>query len=143
MKRKLLVIFFIAIISSLFIYKFSPKRKEVLYIGEKEYLNDIKYSNFKKYLYDNITYKELINSIDNNDYIVLKNRRVYLNQLLSESDLIIIGANNIEYNKRCNQKNTNKKYYQRIMNNNKEKLNQKLKRMISSKIIILENYCIN
>ena len=115
MKRKLLVIFFIAIISSLFIYKFSPKRKEVLYIGEKEYLNDIKYSNFKKYLYDNITYKELINSIDNNDYIVLKNRRVYLNQLLSDSDLIIIGANNIEYNKRCNQKNTNKKYYQRIM----------------------------
>ena len=127
MKRKLLVIFFIAIISTLFIYKIKPKEKNILFIGEIDYINKLEYKKYNRFLYDNITYKELTNSIKNNDFIIYKNQKIYLNQLISKSSLIIIGANNIEYNKYCNNKNLNIDLYNKNINNYKNKINKKNK----------------
>ena len=143
MKRKLLVIFFIAIILTIIIYKITPKEKIILYIGEIDFLNNIKYKKYNRFLYDNITYKELTNSIKNNDFIIYKNQKIYLNQLISKSSLIIIGANNIEYNKYCNNKNLNIDLYNKNINNYKNKINKKIKKISSAKILFLDNYCKN
>ena len=90
-KNILLVIFFFALICSIIIYKISYEDSyRVLYIGEnkKELLDN----NYETFLYDNITYKELINMIKNNDYYIMKNKNIYLNQLISSADKIIINA---------------------------------------------------
>lgn len=142
MKRILLVIFFIAIIFSIIIYNNKPTREKILFIGEKEYLENIRYNKYDKFLYDNINYKELINSIKNNDYIIIKNRKIYLNQLISDSDIILIGVNNIEYNKKCNNKNFNKEQYDKKLNIDKKYLINLIKKISYSKIIIIDNYCI-
>lgn len=142
MKRILLVIFFIAIIFSIIIYNNKPTREKILFIGEKEYLENIRYNKYEKFLYDNINYKELINSIKNNDYIIIKNRKIYLNQLISDSDIILIGVNNIEYNKKCNNKNFNKEQYDKKLNIDKKYLINLIKKISYSKIIIIDNYCI-
>ncbi len=141
MKRKLLVIFFIAVISSLLIYKNKQSEENILYIGEREYLDEINYKKYDKFLYDNITYKELINSIKNNDYITVKNKKIYLNQLISNADIIIIGANNIEYNKNCNNERLNMNYYNKKIENNKHELTKLLNKITASKIEILKNTC--
>ena len=142
MKRILLVIFFIAIIFSIIIYNNKPKREKVLFIGEKEYLENIRYNKYDKFLYDNINYKELINSIKNNDYIIIKNRKIYLNQLISDADIVVIGVNNIEYNKKCNNKNFNREQYDKKLNIDKKYLINLIKKISYSKIIIIDNYCI-
>jgi hypothetical protein len=73
MKIKLLVIFFFVSIISILIFKYYEKEEEnILYIGEKKYLNSINYNYYNLFLYDNITYKELINRIKDNDYIISK-----------------------------------------------------------------------
>ena len=142
MKRILLVIFFIAIIFSIIIYNNKPTREKILFIGEKEYLENIRYNIYDKFLYDNINYKELINSIKNNDYIIIKNRKIYLNQLISDADIILIGVNNIEYNKKCNNKNFNREQYDKKLNIDKKYLINLIKKISYSKIIIIDNYCI-
>lgn len=142
MKRILLVIFFIAIIFSIIIYNNKPTREKILFIGEKEYLENIRYNKYDKFLYDNINYKELINSIKNNDYIIIKNRKIYLNQLISDADIVLIGVNNIEYNKKCNNKNFNREQYDKKLNIDKKYLINLIKKISYSKIIIIDNYCI-
>ena len=142
MKRILLVIFFIAIIFSIIIYNNKPTREKILFIGEKEYLENIRYNIYDKFLYDNINYKELINSIKNNDYIIIKNRKIYLNQLISDADIVLIGVNNIEYNKKCNNKNFNREQYDKKLNIDKKYLINLIKKISYSKIIIIDNYCI-
>ena len=142
MKRILLVIFFIAIIFSIIIYNNKPTREKILFIGEKEYLENIRYNEYDKFLYDNINYKELINSIKNNDYIIIKNRKIYLNQLISDADIVLIGVNNIEYNKKCNNKNFNREQYDKKLNIDKKYLINLIKKISYSKIIIIDNYCI-
>ena len=142
MKRILLVIFFIAIIFSIIIYNNKPTREKILFIGEKEYLENIRYKKYDKFLYDNINYKELINSIKNNDYIIIKNRKIYLNQLISDADIVLIGVNNIEYNKKCNNKNFNREQYDKKLNIDKKYLINLIKKISYSKIIIIDNYCI-
>lgn len=142
MKRILLVIFFIAIIFSIIIYNNKPTREKILFIGEKEYLEIIRYNKYDKFLYDNINYKELINSIKNNDYIIIKNRKIYLNQLISDADIVLIGVNNIEYNKKCNNKNFNREQYDKKLNIDKKYLINLIKKISYSKIIIIDNYCI-
>lgn len=142
MKRILLVIFFIAIIFSIIIYNNKPTREKILFIGEKEYLENIRYNKYDKFLYDNINYKELINSIKNNDYIIIKNRKIYLNQLISDADIILIGVNNIEYNKKCNNKKFNREQYDKKLNIDKKYLINLIKKISYSKIIIIDNYCI-
>ncbi len=143
MNKKILVIFLIAIITSLLIYKYkkNDEIEKVLFIGEKYYLNEIKETKFNKFLYDNITYKELIKRIKSNDYVVLKNKKIYLNQLIMNSDKILIGANNKEYNVVCNNTDVNKKYIYNKINNDKKELLKLLKRITSSKIVILNNNC--
>ena len=142
MKRILLVIFFIAIIFSIIIYNNKPTREKILFIGEKEYLENNRYNKSDKFLYDNINYKELINSIKNNDYIIIKNRKIYLNQLISDADIVLIGVNNIEYNKKCNNKNFNREQYDKKLNIDKKYLINLIKKISYSKIIIIDNYCI-
>ena len=142
MKRKLLVIFFIATIISIIIYKtVNIEEKNVLFIGEKNYSNYSNNKEINKFIYDNITYKELVGRIKNNDYIVFKNKKIYLNQLIKNADEIIIGANNIEYNKICNNKEINKDYLDKKINNSKNELIFLLKRITSAKIKILNNTC--
>ena len=141
MKKILLVIFFFALISSIMIYKNRPIKEKVLFIGEKEYLKDINYDKYDVFLYDNITFKQLINSIKNNDYIIIKNKKVYLNQLLANSNKILIGVNNIEYNKKCNNKEINIQTYNNRIELYKKELLNILEKMSYSKIIIMDNYC--
>jgi len=143
MKRKLLVIFFIAIFLTIIIYKETPKKINILYIGEIDYLEKINYKKYDRFLYDNITFKELTNSIKNNDYIIFKNKKIYLNQLISKSSLIIIGANNIEYNKYCLNKELNIDLYKKKNNAYKKEISKKISKISSSKIIFLDNYCKN
>ena len=104
MKNKLLVIFLFAIISIYSIYNFSLKKNYTLYIGNYDnYLirkNSIynKYDNVSFFLYEKITYKELIKSIQSNDYMIKKWRKIYLQQLINKSNFIVIDiGDNDEY----------------------------------------------
>ena len=138
-KIKLIVIFFFAIISILIIYIFRcPKANNILILGENiDFYNDN--YNIRKYLYDNITYKELINCIKTDEKIIIKNKEVSLNELIANTDYLIINANNVEYLKRCNNKVS--EYYENIINNDKKKLILLLKRITIAKIIIIDNTC--
>ena len=91
MKNKLLVIFLFALISIIIIYSKTNKKDYTLYIGNYDNYIDIedkinnKYNNLNKYLFEKITYKELINAIKNNDYIVIKDKKIYLQQLINNA----------------------------------------------------------
>lgn len=138
-KNILLVIFFFALICSIIIYKISYEDSyRVLYIGEnkKELLDN----NYETFLYDNITYKELINMIKNNDYYIMKNKNIYLNQLISSADKIIINANNVEYKKRC-KNNKITKGYMDVLKNNKNELKNLILRFSNAKIVFVNNNC--
>lgn len=138
-KIKLIVIFFFAIISILIIYIFRcPKTNNILILGENIDFHNDNY-NIRKYLYDNITYKELINCIKTDEKIIIKNKEVSLNELIANTDYLIINANNVEYLKRCNNKVS--EYYENIINNDKKKLILLLKRITIAKIIIIDNTC--
>ena len=131
MKKILLVIFSFAIVICLIIYKSSINNKNsILLLGE--YLQ-IDNNNINTFLYNNITYKELINSIKSNDFIIIKNKKVYLNQLIYKSNMIIINANNKEYEKRCKKGNIYN--YNYFTNNNLEHLINIIKRISNSKIL--------
>ena len=138
-KIKLIVIFFFAIISILIIYIFRcPKTNNILILGENIDFHNDNY-NIRKYLYDNITYKELINCIKTDEKIIIKNKEVSLNELIANTDYLIINANNVEYLKRCNNKVS--EYYENIINNDKKNLILLLKRITIAKIIIIDNTC--
>ena len=107
MNKKILVIFLFAIIILILIYKYSKKDDYILVVGEENI--DFDNNNYKinTFLYDNITYKELINSIRTNDYIIVKGRKIYLNELIYKSKYIIITANkkSCEKNSSLNDRN--------------------------------------
>ncbi len=133
MKKKILVIFLFAIIIILLIYKFSFKKvKKTLVIGEEKIL--IKSDNIDYFLYDNITYKELINSIKLNDYITIKNNKKYLNQLINSSSSIYITANKLMCTKRHNLSNYEISNLQKLIN---------IIKRISLADVIIINYCDN
>ncbi len=138
MKKIILVIFSFAILIVILIYKINDKEKEkVLIISENNILINSKDIEF--FLYDNITYKELIKSIKSNDSIIIKNKRKYLNQLIAKSNVIILNINNNEYDKRCKTNKINN-YNEYI----KEDINMLLiliKRISNSKIYIISNDC--
>ena len=140
-KIKLLVIFFFAIIFVLIIYKVTYKNNnKVLVIGEDININiNINNYDITKFLYDNITYKELLRAIDSNESIIIKNKRVYLNELIANTDYIIINANEIEYLKRCKNKVNN--YYEEMLIKNKKIIINKIKKISNAKIIIIDNNC--
>ena len=97
MKIKILVIFFLALILSFIIYNVTlNNRKSILILGDNHLL-DSSYKTYDKYLYDDFkddivffnelfteedkTYKDIINDIKNNKYVISKNKNIYLNQL--------------------------------------------------------------
>lgn len=139
-KNILLVIFFFAIIFCILIYKISYKEKNnILFVGEYDdmLVND---KHLETFLYDNITYKELINMIKRNDYYFIKNKRVYLNQLIGKSDKIIIKANDIEYKKKCkNHQITNR--YIKTLEIEKNELKSLISRFSNAEIIYLKSEC--
>ncbi len=143
MKKIILVIFFFAIIMTIIIYNlFSNKKENILIISESNYINyidDFNDYNIKIYKFDNITYKEMINVIKSNDYIKIKNKKIYLNQLIASSDYIIFNINNNEYERNCKKKYS--LYYSNRLNNYKKELNKILNKMSNSKILYLNNNC--
>ena len=131
--NKILVIFSFGIIMSFIIYKITYKENNNLLIitddiKNIEYINNrINGYNIMNYTYESINYKELEKCILNNDYIIIKDKKVYLNQLIAKSKIVII---NINKSNKCN-------------NNYKNKLLKTINRFSSSKIIIIDKVCDN
>lgn len=149
MKNKILVIFFLAIIISIIIYHFNkPLNNRVLLLGENIIFNNENIKKIDKYridtfTYDNITYIQLLENIKMNDYIIVKNKKVYLNQLISSTNYIIISSNNVEFDKKCNKDNYVIKNYSNNLNNKINELVSIIRKISSAKIIIIGNYCKN
>ena len=152
MKRILLVIFLLLIPISYLIYNITlnPK-KNILVFGDnlllttkdKSYLDNFdkdKY-NINTFTYDNITYKEMLKKIKSNDYIIIKNKEVYLNQLIAKSKYIIINANNKEYFNKCRKNDSIIKNYNDFINNDINNLENIIKKISTAKIIVIGNYC--
>ena len=82
------------------IYKYSPKSNNILFLGDKE-IKEYILEGSNSFIYDQISYKELINNIKSNDYIIVKNKEVYLNQLISNANIIVIHAESLGFKNRC------------------------------------------
>lgn len=159
MKIKILVIFFLALIFSFIIYDVTlTNRKSILILGDNHLINS-EYKTYDKYLYDDFkdnviffnelftldknNYKDILNDIKNNKYVISKNKKVYLNQLLSKSNIIILNANNEEYFKKCNKSENILKEYDKKIYNDLNNLINVINKISTAKIIIIGNYCIN
>jgi len=140
MKKIILVIFLFTItLITFIIYKTTyNKNNNILYIGELYKINNDE--NIKTFLYEKITYKELIKCIKSNDYIIEKNKKIYLNQLINNSDIIIIDINNIEYKLRCKRGIKN---YKKIVNKYLNELLSIINKISTAKIYIIYNKCNN
>ena len=145
MKRILLVIFFIAIIFSLIIYKITYKKTyNVLLLGE--FNNIDKYNlpdnyNISTFIYDNTSYKELIKSIRYNDYIIIKEKKVYLNQLISKSDYIYVIANKEKYIDKCKKGKTTLRKYLDSIYDEKYELIKTIGKISHAKVIFVNYEC--
>ena len=76
--------------------KFNNVNNEILLFGEIDILNrDFNDSNriINTFFYDKVNVNRLVSSIKNNDYKVVKNKKIYLNQLIYSSNYIYIGVN--------------------------------------------------
>ena len=159
MKIKILVIFFLALILSFIIYNVTlNNRKSILILGDNHLL-DSNYKTYDKYLYDDLkddivffnelftdenkTYKDIINDIKNNKYVISKNKNIYLNQLISKANIIILNANNSEYFKKCNKSKSIIKEYNKKISNDIDSLIKIINKISTSKIIVIGNYCLN
>ena len=159
MKIKILVIFFLALIMSFIIYNVTlNNRKSILILGDNHLL-DSNYKTYDKYLYDDLkdnvvffnelfteegkTYKDIINDIKNNKYVISKNKNIYLNQLISKANIIILNANNSEYFKKCNKSKSIIKEYNKKISNDIDSLIKIINKISTSKIIMIGNYCLN
>lgn len=159
MKIKILVIFLFALFMSFIIYKVTiNNRNSVLILGDNYLLNN-EIKTYDKYLYDDVkdnnifynelfvennkNYSDIVNDIKNNKYVIYKNEKIYLNQLISKSSLIVINANNNDYFNKCNKS-------KRILNEYNSKIIKDIDSLITiinkistSKIIFIGNYCVN
>ena len=159
MKIKILVIFFLALILSFIIYNVTlNNRKSILILGDNHLL-DSSYKTYDKYLYDDLkddivffnelftdenkTYKDIINDIKNNKYVIFKNKNIYLNQLISKANIIILNANNSEYFKKCNKSKSIIEEYNKKISNDIDSLIKIINKISTSKIIVIGNYCLN
>lgn len=157
-KNKLLVIFFLSCIFSYIIYNYTMEsRVNILLLGDNYLLNS-KYKSYDKYLLDkyynlndfnklftseNTTYKDIIYNIKNNDYVYSKDKKVYMNPLIANADIIIVNANNEKYFEKCNKsKSVILKYNEDVSNDIKE-LKNLIKKISPAKIIVISNYCYN
>lgn len=155
MKNKILVIFLIALIFSILIYKITISSKiNILILGDKYFLN----SNFKTYdtflkdkyynvnnllTEENDTYKNIEDKIKSNYSIKIKNKKMYLSQEISKANYIIISANNKQYNEKCNKSIKITNYYINKTNTEINSLIYIINKISSSKIIIMDNSCSN
>lgn len=159
MKIKILVIFFLALILSFIIYNVTlNNRKSILILGDNHLINS-NYKTYDKYLYDDLkddivffnelftdenkTYKDIINDIKNNKYVISKNKNIYLNQLISKANIIILNANNSEYFKKCNKSKSIIEEYNKKISNDIDSLIKIINKISTSKIIVIGNYCLN
>lgn len=147
MRKKIPVIFFLLCILLFLIYKFSYKAKNsTLLLGEIELLDILKnnnYENMNTFFYDNITYRELLKEIKNNSKKIIKGKEIYLNQLISSSNTILIYANNAEYNNKCKKNNNILSNYNDILENDINNIILEIKKMSKAKIIVIGNHCNN
>lgn len=158
-KNNILVIFFLSCFLSFIIYKYNvDHRISVLILGDNKLLNS-KYKTYDTYLKDylsfkmdfvdssfvseNKTYKDLINNIKNNYYVMSKNKRIYLNQMISKSDYIILNANNNEYLDKCNKSTKIIENYDNKIENEIFSLIEIINKISTAKIIVISNYCKN
>ena len=133
--KKILVIFLFATISIFLIYKTCfKKNNNILIVGEENINLDSKKFLINTFLYDDITYKELNKCIKNNDYIIIKDKKVYLNQLISKSKYIIITANKKECSRKLKLSDKNKEQLKKLL--------ETIKKISNSEIFII-NYCHN
>lgn len=155
MKNKILVIFLIALIFSILIYKITISSKiNILILGDKYFLN----SNFKTYdtflkdkyynvnnllTEENDTYKNIEDKIKSNYSIKIKNKKMYFSQEISKANYIIISANNKQYNEKCNKSKKITNYYINKTNTEINSLIYIINKISSSKIIIMDNSCSN
>ena len=155
MKNKILVIFLIALIFSILIYKITISSKiNILILGDKYFLN----SNFKTYdtflkdkyynvnnllTEENDTYKNIEDKIKSNYSIKIKNKKMYLSQEISKANYIIISANNKQYNEKYNKSKKITNYYINKTNTEINSLIYIINKISSSKIIIMDNSCSN
>lgn len=155
MKNKILVIFFIALIFSVIIYKINiNNKKNILILGDKYYLS----SNYKTYDYflrdkyynvnilltdETDTYSKIKEKIISNYSITIKNKKMYLSQEISKANYIIISANNSNYMEKCNKSKKVSYNYIKKINNDINDLINIINKISTSKIIIIDNSCSN
>ena len=157
-KNKLLVIFFLSCLFSYIIYNYTiNNRINVLVLGDN-YLINSKYKTYDKYLQDkyynindfnklfttdNGTYKDIINNIKNNYFVFEKGKKIYLNQKITESDLIILNANNDNYFEKCYKgKSIIRKYNESVIEDINV-LKEIISKISAAKVIVISNYCYN
>lgn len=155
MKNKILVIFFLALIFSVIIYKINiNNKKNILILGDKYYLssNYKTYDHFLRDKYYNVnilltdetdTYSKIKEKIISNYSITIKNKKMYLSQEISKANYIIISANNKQYNEKCNKSKKITNYYINKTNTEINSLIYIINKISSSKIIIMDNSCSN
>lgn len=157
-KNKLLVIFFLSCIFSYIIYNYTiNNRIDILVLGDNYLLNS-EYETYDKYLLDkyynlnnfnklftseNITYKEIINKIKNNYYIYSKDKKIYINPLIANADIIIVNANNEKYFEKCNKSESVILKYDEDVSNDINELKNLIKKISPAKVVIISNYCYN
>lgn len=124
------------------IYKYSPRSNNILFLGDKE-IKEYILEGSNSFIYDEISYKELINNIKSNDYIIVKNKEVYLNQLISNADIIVIHAESIGYKNRCYKNDRILSEYEKNIVKDLNNLLTLINKISSAKIIILGNKCNN
>lgn len=155
MKNKILVIFFLALIFSVIIYKINVNnKKNILILGDKYYLssNYKTYDHFLRDKYYNVnilltdetdTYSKIKEKIINNYSITIKNKKMYLSQEISKANYIIISANNSNYMEKCNKSKKVSYNYIKKINNDINDLINIINKISTSKIIIIDNSCSN
>lgn len=155
MKNKILVIFFLALIFSVIIYKINiNNKKNILILGDKYYLssNYKTYDHFLRDKYYNVnilltdetdTYSKIKEKIISNYSITIKNKKMYLSQEISKANYIIISANNSNYMEKCNKSKKVSYNYIKKINNDINDLINIINKISTSKIIIIDNSCSN
>ncbi len=143
MKKNILsVIFFLLCILCIVIYrKFDESKLDYIFIGDSDvyYKNNL---NYEKYLYDNISYKLLRDNIVNNDYKIIKGKYIYLNQVIANSDVIILNANNFSYLNKCKKSKRIINDYDKILGKDLDSLVAIINKISNAKIFVIGNYCL-
>lgn len=125
--KKILILFFILFISIFIYFKFCNENKNVLYVGKNIFISNKKLK-YIIYPYDYVSYKDLIESIDSNEYRYIKGKNVFLNNLIYKANKIIINVND-----ECNYIKTN--------NDSIIKLISKIRKISNAKLYFIKNNC--